>query len=618
MKKLHLLIIPLLIFLFLRLLFIIPFWEDVEHKAQDILFLLRGERPVSGEVIIVEVGNDTFNSLNERWPFPRSYHAHLIENLAKAGAKEIIFDIEFTESSDPVEDSILATTANKYGNVVFSGKIIKDKGSGYERHQILKPISEITNLNIPWGTVNITTDSDGFVRRYELYQKMEDKRYFSIGTLALLRLLKEDQFDIQEDRSYLKFGNKKIPKVTKKTSLINFYGPARTFPMEDYANVIDDEDFELHGLDLDYFNSIKNKFKNKIVLIGLTAEEFHDLQRTPFFSVNHQLTPGVEIHASFIEMVRNNDFINNIAAWKYLLFLLILTYSWYVMVNKIRPTITGIISILLIAGYLVFVYNMFKSQSLLIPVLEIPALIILVYIIGLVVHYIQTLKERRFIKNAFGQYIAPELVEELINDPKKLEYGGSQKEITVLFSDIVSFTPYTESHEPKETVSILQEYLTAMVQIIRDNKGYLDKFVGDEIVAIFGAPVELADHAFWACKAAVEMKQRLQQLQTKWAKEKREPFEIGVGINTGVATVGNLGSEQIFDYTGIGDTINAGARIEALTRDYKTEKNIIVSEATFKLIHTKFKTKYLDDARVKGKTQTIKIYEILGLKNNVD
>jgi adenylate cyclase len=240
-----------------------------------------------------------------------------------------------------------------------------------------------------------------------------------------------------------------------------------------------------------------------------------------------------------------------------------------------------------------------------------------VYIVGLVFQYIKTVQERKFIKQAFGQYISPELVNELIKDPKKLEYGGIQKELTVLFSDIVSFTPYTESHSPKETVDILREYLTEMVEIVTRNKGTLDKFVGDEIIAIFGAPVDLEDHAFWACKTALEMRERLNELQEKWKAEKRDPFEMGIGINSGLLTVGNLGSEQIFDYTAIGDNMNAGARVEALTRDYKTKNNIIISDSTYQLVKDSIISNFIDEAKVKGKSISIKIYELLGIKKEI-
>jgi adenylate cyclase len=209
--------------------------------------------------------------------------------------------------------------------------------------------------------------------------------------------------------------------------------------------------------------------------------------------------------------------------------------------------------------------------------------------------------------------MAPELVNQLLLDPKKLKYGGSLQELTVLFSDIRSFTTYSESHTPEETVNILHEYLTEMVSIIIKNQGILDKFVGDEVMALFGTPIPLPNHALNACKVALEMRARLTEMQEQWLSEGRQPFEIGIGVNTGFAVVGNLGSEQIFDFTAIGDTINLGARLEAINKEYNTEKKIIISEFTLEHVKDLVEVNYLDSVTVKGKTKPVKIYELKGL-----
>ncbi len=621
MKLLRILGIPLLIVIALQILFLTDFWENLEYKAKDLYFLVRGARPVSDEVVIVEVGDNTFNSLNERWPFPREYHAKLIENLERAGARQVIFDVEFTELSNSISDSILAETVGKYKNIILAGKLIKEVHADYERVQILKPIPALLEKGVKWGTVNISADGDGFVRRYELFQSRQNESHYSIGVLSAADPYRSSwETDINNSRHYLGIRENFIPKVTSRSAILNYYGPPRTFRVYDYADVLDDEDFELPNLDLDMFNDLmaNGAFKDKIVLIGLTSVEFHDTHSTPFFSQTKQLMPGVEIHANFIEMVYNQDYLTDMPYLLFLLIFLILALALYGLFSSIKPTLSIFISLLLILGSLAGGYYLFSQKSILIPPLQLPVLILILYFAGLIVHYIITAKERKFIKQAFGQYIAPELVEELIRDPKKLEYGGQQKEITVLFSDVVSFTPYTESHSTRETVELLREHLTAMVEVISRNKGFLDKFVGDEIVAIFGAPVELDNHAYWACKAAFEMRQKLTELQAKWKRENRDPVEVGIGLNSGSAVVGNLGSEQIFDYTGIGDTINAGARIEGLTRNFKTKNNIIISEATYELVKDKIIATYIDDAKVKGKEQTIKIYELIGLKETIE
>jgi adenylate cyclase len=563
------------------------------------------------------VGDNTFNSLNERWPFPREYHAHLIHNLERAGARQIVFDIEFTELTNEASDSALAEAVAQYDNIILSGKLINDEHADYTRQQVLKPIPRLLDAGAQWGTVNISADGDGFVRRYQLYQSTRSTNYYSIGVLAVANPYRANwQKEMHDSRHYLGIRENFIPKVTSKSTILNYFGPERTFPMYDYADVLDDEDFELPNLDLDMFNDLmaQGAFKDKVVLIGLTSVEFHDTHSTPFFSSTKQLMPGVEIHANFIEMVYQRDYLKEMPYLYFLGIMLILALLLYFLFSHLRPTISIFLSVLLIAGSLAGCYLLFANESIMVPPLHIPILVIVLYFAGLIVHYIKTFKERKFIKQAFGQYIAPELVEELIKDPKKLEYGGQQREITVLFSDVVSFTPYTESHSTRETVELLREHLTAMVDVISRNKGFLDKFVGDEIVAIFGAPVEIENHAYWACKAAFEMRQKLTELQAKWVAENRDPVEIGIGLNSGQAVVGNLGSEQIFDYTGIGDTINAGARIEGLTRNYKTKNNIIISESTYELAKDKIIANFIDETKVKGKEKTINIYDLIGLK----
>ncbi len=625
-KKLKYFLIPFVIIVILQLIFISDFWNNIEHKAYDIFYLLRGEKEVSGNIAIVEIGDDTFNTLDERWPFPRGFHAHLIENLEKAGVRQIIFDIEFTEKSDPENDKKLIEVCKKYDNIIQAGKLIRTKYKNSIRKQFLTPMQELLAVNDKWGTVNISSDIDGFVRMYELYQLKRDKIKLSLGCMSLYENLRRKNLSPAENfnntSNFLTFGDINIPKIGSKSCMINYYGPARTFATYDYSDVIDDSTFTTSferqlETNLDQYNSLKDKFEDKIVLIGLTAVEFHDTHYTPFFSKTHELTPGVEIHANFIEMSMNRDFITEYPHLIYLLIFVVLSFILFFINLKLKPIISLFITLILALGYIVFSYILFIDSLVKIPILEIPILLILVYIVALVFHYIKTAQERKFIKNAFGQYIAPDLVEELLKDPAKLEYGGAQKEISVLYSDIVSFTPYTEGHTPKETVDILREYLTAMVEIITKNKGTLDKFVGDEIVAIFGAPLDMEDHASWACKVALEMREKMNKLHKKWENEGKDSFEIGIGINSGDVTVGNLGSEQIFDYTAIGDNMNAGARIEALTRDYETKNNIIISEATFKMAKKYVIAEYIDDTQVKGKTETIKIYELIGRKKEV-
>ena len=619
MKYLKFFIVPILIAFLLKIIFLLPFWEVLEHQAQDLLFLIRGDKKLTNDVVLVEIGDTTFSSLNEQWPFPRKYYAKLIDNLELAGAKLIVFDIEFTEASDKKTDEFLAQTAAKYNNVIFSGKVSRQLQKNYVKEQVIPPIKALTQRGLTWGTVNISADNDGFVRKYELFQTKGEKKIYSIGMQSLIKLFRLRENDIFQSKKALQIDKIIIPKVNYNSTLINYAGPANSFPTYDFADVLDDSTFSLPFLDLNSYHDFfeRGVFRNKIVIIGVTGEEFHDAHSTPFLSVNKQLMPGVEVHANFIDMALRNDFLHSVSFLRFSLFFFLASILLFVLNYYVRPSFSVFISIALLLANFGVAYYLFSNQNISFPILDFPLLIIILYILGLISQYIRTSKERKFIKNAFRQYIAPDLVNELIKNPKKLEYGGTQKEITVLFSDIRSFTPYSESHSPKEVVSILQEYLTAMVDVITKNKGTLDKFVGDEIMALWGVPLSRADHAFWACKAAIEMRQKLNELQDKWKKEKKDIFEIGIGINSGLATVGNLGSEQIFDYTAIGDTINAGARLEAINKNYQTENHIIISEETYLMAKDKLIVKFLDDVLVKGKSKTIRIYELIGLKEEI-
>ena len=623
-KKLKYIIVPVIIFIVLQLLFLSSFWQSLEHKSNDLFFIMRGEQPISEDVVIVEVGDETFGTLDQRWPFDRALHARLINNLEKAGVKMIIFDVEFTEKTNPQSDKLLSETAGSYDNVIMSGKLIKTIYDSSVREQFLKPLKSMIDRGVQWGMVNISADEDGFVRKYEMFQKRKNELKPSIGAVALGNVygIEKNENAFSDHSGFFQIGKNFIPKSGSKSAFINFFGPARYFSYFDYADIVDDSTYVTAfekdlDMDLNLYYEKASELKNKIVLVGLTAVEAHDTHHTPFFSQDQQMTPGVEIHANFIEMALQQKYLRQYSFFKYLLIFFLAAIVNFALNSNIKPSLSIFLSLAFIIGYIAASFFIFKHKGLLIPTLEIPAQILVMYITGLVFQYIKTVKERKFIKSAFGQYIAPELVDELIKDPKKLEYGGVSKEITVFFSDIVSFTPFTEKHSTKETVDMLREYLTAMVDVIIKNKGTLDKFVGDEIVALFGAPLDLEDHAYWACKTAVESRMKLTELQEKWKADGKDSFNIGIGLNSGSVTVGNLGSEQIFDYTAIGDNMNAGARIESATRNYKTKNNILISGSTYELAKDKIIAEFVDNASVKGKANLVPIYDLQGMKQEI-
>ncbi len=618
MKNLRFIILILLILFITKLVFQFNFFENLEHKAQDSLFRLRGQRPISNEIAIIAIDDASFQALDITWPFPRYLHGKLIENLNRAGVKQIVFDIEFIENSIPESDEFLAEMADKYDNVIFAGKVLRSQTDPLHV-QMLTPISAIMRKNLNWGIVNMSVDTDGFIRRYSCFEYFDKEPLYSIGlaSIANSRVFRHDwEQGIRLYNDRIEVSDKIIPLVRGNKTLINYYGPAHTFQHVSFSSVLDDEELDMpgyRGAELNEFYDLLDSgiLAGKTVLIGATIDELHDQFHTPF---GQTYTSGVEIHANFVEMVHQNDYLRSMNPLLYLLLEIIAMLLFWYLFKQLKPQISALVLVFLIVGQYALAYYLFTRFSTIIPIIQSMWVLLLIYIASLISHYIATQKEKRYIKAAFQQYMAPELVQELLDNPKSLSYGGSLQELTVLFSDIRSFTTYSENHKPEETVQILQEYLTEMVNVIIENRGILDKFVGDEIMALYGTPVKLENHALSACKTALEMRFRLTALQERWQAEGREIFEIGIGVNTGTAVVGNLGSRQIFDYTAIGDTINLGARLEAINKEYETTHKIIISEFTLEKVQDLVEVRYLDEVKVKGKNKAVKIYELLSIK----
>lgn len=634
MQRLRHMFWPIAILLIVKLLFLLPLFRSIEYKAQDSLFRVRGPQELSEDIVIIAIDDATDSALDMRWPYPREYHAKLLDNLFQLGVKQVVFDLVFTESAVPDTDSLLAQTADYHRHTIFAGKVIPAVQAG-EPSRMLTPIPPIMAINPGWGIVNINPDLDNVIREYTLFELFDGKPIYSLGLAAFfssftsalidsanatpeeLATAWDDQI-IHSDWSISSASGKNIPIQNGNRSLINYYGAAGHFPYISYATVLDDSSMVMPG----YYGAELNEFydlqelgilEGKRVLIGATIDELHDKFPTPF---GGDWTPGVEIHANFLEMAIHENYLNSLHPLYCLVFLLILLFIFWAVFRRLNPQFAVLILIALIVAQYLAAYILFSAHNFIIPIVSSIIAYVLLYVLSLILHYLSSLKEKQFIRNTFQQYMAPELVNELLKSPGKLSYGGTYQQVSVLFSDIRSFTTYTENHSPTETVNILKEYLTAMVSVIIHNKGTLDKFVGDEIMALYGTPLPLENHALYACKTALEMREKLSALQDKWRQEGREIFEIGIGVNTGGAIVGNLGSEQIFDYTAIGDTINLGARLESINKEYDTAKHIIISEFTYEQVKEHVDARFLAEVKVKGKNKAVNIYELIGLKGS--
>jgi len=333
-----------------------------------------------------------------------------------------------------------------------------------------------------------------------------------------------------------------------------------------------------------------------------------DMFATPFYTMDNKLTPGIEIHANMLSSLIRNDFIKPLRMIEALSLVILLSFLLTIINRNWSPLKSVSLNIGILCIYLLSSYFLQSRFGRFLPFAAPVFAICVNFMSSGISSYIGVEKKRRYLRKAFSHYLSPQVAKKILEDPERLRLGGERVEATVLFSDLANFTEISERIAPEEVVSILTRYATEMTRIIFKHNGTLDKFIGDAIMAIWGTPAEDEDHAFHACLAALEMQRRMKTL----AEEINIPehrLSMRIGINSGIVMSGNMGSEERFDFTVIGDNVNIASRLENLNKIYDTE--IIISESTQYKIAGRLTLRELDSVRVKGKKETIKVYEVM-------
>jgi adenylate cyclase len=568
-------LLSLLISLILATLMLNGFLDTWETKLSDAFYY---PKDILENIVIVAIDEESLRELGMR-PWPREYYAKVIDNLnqSKVIGIDIIFDLQ-TEN-----DSKLANSLKKAGNVVLAIEYTSfsvREGELYGE-SLLKPNASLGNPGEDFriGFVNLYADSDHVVRSFTpRLSGIENHDHFSVVIV--------DEFG----------GN--TSNLDSKM-LINFFSPPGGYERISFSDV--------------YYGRIDpSYFRGKIVLVGVTSEIERDVYQVP---ISNQAMPGVEIHANLVQSILTRDFLyyqDDISAIGVMVAFALVAG---VLLFRFRIHVATILLLVLIAGYIFFsIYYMFDLgiiMNIVYPSLSVTIL----YTAIVVIYYRTEEKSRKWITSIFGKYVSPVVIDNLIKNPERLKLGGERRNITLFFSDIRGFTSISEKLDPEELVRLLNEYLSEMTKIIMNNQGLVDKFMGDAIMAFWGAPIEQSDHAEKACLSSLEMINKLKDLQEKWKKEGIPSFNIGIGLNTGDAIVGNMGSFDRFDYTAMGDNVNLASRLEGLNKFYGT--NIIISENTYNIVKNKFETRKLDAVRVKGKKKPILIYELLSQKDGL-
>jgi len=626
----------------------------LELKTYD-MRMRRVARPASADkdIVLVDIDERSLRDLQPvagRWPWPRLVHAELIDYLARGKPRVIAYDVGFPDPdtrsgfdyggssmSGAESDKAFADSIRSAGNVILLADAsydadVKDRqlpDAGYrldvpgiiERLGVLPPASPIAKAASGFGHNLFILDPDGPLRHTVPFVRAQHRALPSLGVAAALRVAGIRPEEVTLDGTTIRYRDRSMPMTprTVRTSdgamrylwgSINFRGPAllddlktRTYRTFSFFDLLYSQEQLLAGRAPDVDPSV---FHDKIVFVGVSASGLFDVFETPF---SNGRMPGVNVHASVADDILSNRFLAPPRTAATLV--AALTCGLIIGVGAaLMPAwwaTGGTVAFLTLLGWIagrLFATGRWVNLSQ-------PALASSLALFGGVGYqYFVEGREKRKVKRLFGRYVSKDVYRQLMDDPSLAQLGGQRREMTVLFSDIRGFTTVTEQGAPEEIVRMLNEYFTRMVDIVFAHEGTIDKFVGDMVMALFGAPLDDEDHARHAVDAALAMIGALDVLNARWSSEGRPPLDIGIGINTGPMIAGNIGSEAIMSYTVIGDAVNLGSRLESLNKQFGTR--IIISDATRERIGPSYVVRSLGDVVVKGKTKPVAIFEVTG------
>jgi len=623
----------------------------IELRARDYRFLQRGVRAASPDIVIVAVDDASVEQFG-RWPWSRGLMAQLLDRLDTANPSVIGLDIVESESGTDrdlgllrqrltgiddrtwktvqraldqgaADDERLAEALRSSRGVILgyffdiqrqadrppvrlptTYSLVQDSRNGGGAQHL--PQARMVQENLPAltaaardvGYFNFFPDTDGSYRRAPLAIQFNDQIALPLG-LAMLRVYRPQvplaiRFGPDGVES-IRFGEQLIPVARDGQMFINFRGPGKTFRHVSAAEVLTGR-------------VPPEVFRGKIILLGVTATALADVRVIPFGGN----FPGVEIHANVLDNILRGDFVfqpGGSGAFEPVLVFVLAALLGFLL-HYARGITGALVSVAVLGAYVVLSQWAFVTYGWLLNIAYPLLAIGLTYGAITVQQYVVEEREKREIRRAFGLYVSPALARLASERPETLALGGETRNLTVLFCDIRDFTSIAERLSAETLVELLNHFLGEMTEVIFRHDGMLDKYVGDAIMAVWGAPLPQADHAGRACRAALTMVTHLHSLQGTWEQRGWPELRIGIGINSGPMVVGNMGSVQRLSYTVIGDNVNLGSRLEGLNKLYGTE--IIASEGTVRAADDTLVTRELDMVRVKGRSLPVRIFEILG------
>jgi adenylate cyclase len=553
-------------------------WDAVDWKAFDLFTSWSAPGASTQPIVILAIDEPTFQELRQQWPFPRSLHARLLERVRADGALAVGFDIVFAEPSQPQQDAAFAQAITRAGNVVLASSqelIVHANASLWTQ---VPPMPELVAAGALAGDISVRPDDDYVVRRQANAE----------GSLSA---------------QLARFAARPPAADATPPTLIQYLGPRGTIDTRSYYQALEP------GLLPPGF------FRGKLVLVGRSTRSATELQASRADMYNSPLAvadsgdrlfPGVEIQATMLENRLSGGGLRQLhAAWGYAL-VAVFASALLVAGRRLHPGAMTALAFACALFVLVLSFALFHGRQLWLPPLFPVAALTALYGATTVVAFLATRQRALRVRGMFAQYVPAPVVERLVEEPGLLRLGGEAREVTLMFTDLANFTGLSERLSAEQTVEVLTAYFNAMTPIVHKYQGTLDKFIGDAIMAFWGAPLEDARHAEHAVRAALEMQQAMEPLVAGLEARGLPRIGMRIGIHTGTAVIGNVGSVSRFSYTAIGDAVNLAARLEGANKAFGT--GILLSQATAAQLPPDIGLRPLADVIVKGKTESIRVY----------
>ncbi|MCL2018838.1 MAG: adenylate/guanylate cyclase domain-containing protein [Oscillospiraceae bacterium] len=570
-------VLLLIVFGFIQIFELIPFIDGLTYD-----YILSSERPPARNIIVVGIDERSINEIGT-WPWPRFYMADTISKLTEYDAAAIGISVLYNSySADEESDMALVAAAEKTDRLVLAAAGYFDDETQKElvASDYLVPFDELNDVTNT-GFINVQPDDDGVLRNA--------LTAFKYGDITLYSL----PFEVY--RTYCRtmgLQDVEVPLNRFGQFPVNYAARPGGYTMVSLWGVINDE----------YSPAM---FKDAIVLIGPYAFGIGDENlRTPLDRLSP--TYGVEINANIIQNMLEGSFKQRAAWW---LDSAVMAFSALVIIvclHRLKQIWALVLTVLLVAAQFFAARIVYTEFDIILKIGDCILFIIFCYLANLVLSILAAQNEKHHIQGLFGRFVAPEVVKELVAGGADIQLGGIEKEVTLVFVDIRGFTAFSEANPPEKVVNMVNRYLSLTSRSIQENGGTIDKYIGDATMAVFNAPNDLPDHALCAVKAAWAMKKGSVALREEILKDYGVDLQFGIGINTGLAVVGNMGSDFRMDYTAIGDTVNTAARLESNAQ----KGQVILSEATYNHVKDKIEVTDLGVLSVKNKKIGIQIYNL--------